>query len=146
MTPPLKALRVSAWFLFAMGLLHIAGHLRGRAQLTNPPDAQTRQLADAMRGYVVPDFPISRSVLELYLGFSLAMGLLSMVVGALVLVTLTELKDKPESLRRLSRMYAAGLLVFSIVSVTYFVWPPTIFLLVSLGLSLFALLRFRKAA
>jgi CHASE2 domain-containing sensor protein len=74
------------------------------------------------------------------------MGLLSMVVGALVLVTLTELKDKPESLRRLSRMYAAGLLVFSIVSVTYFVWPPTIFLLVSLGLSLFALLRFRKAA
>ena len=146
MTSALKVLRASAWFLFTLGLFHIVGHLKGRADMANAADAKTRQLVEVMRGYVVPDFPIERSVMAIHEGLSLAMSLLSMMVAALVLVSASELKERPEALRRLARLYAAGLLVFTVVSVNYFVWPPTVFLLVSFGLAVFALARFRKAA
>jgi hypothetical protein len=146
MTAALKALNSSAWFLFAMGLFHIAGHLKGRSDMANPADAKTRQLVEIMRGYVIPDFPIERSMLAVYEGLSLVMSVLSILVSALVLIAAAELKDGPKSLRRLARMYTAGLLVFTVISVNYFVWPPTIFLLVSFGLAAFALARLRKLA
>lgn len=144
--PYLKALRASAWTLFAMGLLHLVGHLTSVRSFTNPPDDATRVLARSMMEYVVKDFPVDRSVASLYFGFSLFFSAGSMLIGALILLCLGPLGEMPAVLRRVTRAYAAGLLVLTAISVNYFIWPPTVCLLVAFGFAALAMAGLRKAA
>lgn len=144
--PHLRVLRASAWTLFITGVLHLMGHLNGVRAFTNPPDEQTRSIARAMMGYSVKDFPIDRTIASLYFGFSLFFSASSMLLGALVLLAATALRAQPAALRPLVRAYTAGLLVLVVVSMNYFIWPPTVCLLVAFGCAAFALERLRKAA
>lgn len=141
----LRALRASAWTLFTMGILHLIGHLSGVRSFTNPPDEAMRTLAQTMMGYSVKDFPIDRSAASLYWGFSLFFSAYSMMIGALVLLVASALQDQPRALRPIVRAYTGGLLVSSAVATNYFVWPPTVCLLVAFGLGAFSLARLRKA-
>lgn len=141
-----RAIRWSAWTLFAMGVSQLIVHIQTMSQLGNPPDERARGLYLAMNAYTVPDFPIERSILSRYFGYSLMMAATSLLIAALVLVAVKSMENDPQALRRLARMYLGGLLVLSIISVNYFIWPPTIFLLVSFGFAAFALAGFRKAA
>ena len=100
----------------------------------------------AMMGYSVKDFPIDRTVASLYFGFSLFFSASSMLLGALLLLTATALKDQPAKLRPVVRAYTAGMLVLVAVSMNYFIWPPTVCLLVAFGLAAFSMARLRKAA
>lgn len=141
----IRALRASAWTLFTMGILHLLGHLTGVRAFTSPPDDPTRALAQAMMGYSVKDFPIDRSVASLYWGFSLYFSAGSMLIGALVLLCATALKDQPKALRPVVRAYVAGMLVTTAISINYFVWPPSVCLLIAFGFGALSLLGLRKA-
>ena len=141
-----RAIRWSAWTLFAMGAAQLLVHIQTMSQFGSPPDDRTRAIYMAMNGYTVPDFPIERSILSRYFGYSLMMAATSLLIAALVLVAVKSMQEDRPALRRLARMYLAGLLVLTVISVNYFIWPPTIFLLVSFGLAAFALAGFRKAA
>ena len=141
----IKALRASAWTLFAMGVAHLFGHLLGHYQMNNSPDPKIRALVAAMQGFNVDEFPIRRNILEIYNGLSISLAAFAMIAAALVLISAQALKDNPEALRRLVRVYLAGTFVLTVIAVQYFVWPPTVFLLVSFGLAAFSLARLRKA-
>jgi hypothetical protein len=144
--PYFRTLRASAWTMFTMGVLHLLGHWNSARAFTQPPDEPTKALVAAMMGYVVKDLPVDRTAASLYLGFSLFFSAASMLLGALVLLAATALQDQPAKLRPLVRAYAAGLLVLVAVSMNYFIWPPTVCLLVALGLAAFSMARLRKAA
>ena len=144
--PYIRALRASAWTLFTMGILHLLGHLRGVHSFTNPPDEATRALAQAMMGFSVKDYPVDRTVASLYWGFSLFFSVASMLLGALVLLTTTALKEQPRALRPMARAYTAGLLVMTAISTNYFVWPPTLCLLAAFGFGAMSIAGLRKAA
>jgi hypothetical protein len=144
--PYLRSLRASAWTLFVMGILHLFGHLQGTRAFTSPPDEATRSLAQTMMRYSVNDYPIDRSIASIYLGFSLFFSAAALVIGALVLLSATALRENPKGLRPIVRTYTGGLLVLTAISVNYFVWPPTICLLIAFGLAAFALVGLRKAA
>ncbi|MBI4889862.1 MAG: hypothetical protein HY821_04495 [Acidobacteria bacterium] len=137
-------LRASAWTLFLMGCLHIMGHLTGARAFTNPPDEPTRAIAKAMMGYTVRDFPIDRTIASLYFGFSLTFSAFSLLAGALVLLTSTALKDDLPALRPILRAYTGGLLVLTAISMNYFIWPPTICMLVAFGFAALAMARLRR--
>ena len=141
----LRALRASAWTLFVLGVLHLLGHLQGTRAFTSPPDEATRTLAQTMLRFSVKDFPVDRSIASLYLGFSLFFSAASLLIGALVLLCATALRDNPAALRPLVRAYLGGLLVLTAISVNYFVWPPTICLLAAFGFAALAMLGLRKA-
>jgi len=102
-------------------------------------------MAAAMNGYVLPDFPIARSMTSIYLGLSVMFTTVALLAGAIMVMVAKALADQPKVLRPIARMYLAGLLVMTIISVNYFIWPPTVCLLVSLGLAAFAIARLRKA-
>jgi hypothetical protein len=127
------------------GLLHLLGHLRAIGILTYPSDEKTRSLASSMLGYSMPDFPIARSIASLYLGLSLAFSALMLLLGAVIILVAVALADRPAALRSITRIYLAGLLVLNVISINYFVWPPTVCLLVAFGLTAFAMARLRKA-
>lgn len=146
MMSSIRALRASAWTLFIMGILHLLGHLTGVRSFTNPPDEPTRVLARTMMGYTVNDFPIDRSMASLYWGYSLFFSAASMLIGALILLCVSALKDRPQALRAVVRAYVAGLLVTAAISMNYFVWPPTVCLLVAIGFGALAMLGLRKTA
>ncbi|GEM_PF-2532661 len=141
----LRAFRASAWTLFATGILHLMGHVKGARDFTNPPDEATHALARAMMGHLIPDFPVARSVASIYLGFSLSFSAFALILGALIVILCSELKDNPSSLRRFARIYLAGLLILTVISVNYFIWPPTICLLVAFGFGAVALAGLRRA-
>jgi hypothetical protein len=140
-----KALRASAWTLFLMGVAHLIGHLVGLKDLTSPPDEKTRSLVAAMNGYILPDYQVSRSMMSIYQGFSLMLSATSLMIGSLVIVASSILKDNPQALRRFARIHLGGLFVLSVISVNYLITPPTTFLLVAFGLAAFATARLRKA-
>jgi len=127
------ALRASAWTLFITGILHLIGHVSSARSFTNPADDATRNLARVMMDYTVPDFPVARSMASLYLGMSLCFSAFCLILGAMVVIFCSILKDNSAALRRVTRMYLAGLLVLTAISVNYFVWPPTVCLLVAFG-------------
>lgn len=122
------------------------GHLTSVRSFANPPDEPARALARAMMGYTVKDFPIDRTVASLYFGFSLYFSASSMLIGALILLCVSALKDQPKALRPVVRAYVAGLLVAAAISVNYFIWPPTVCLLIAFGFGALALAGLRKAA
>ena len=129
-----------------MGAAQLLAHFQTLSQFGNPADERTRALYLAMNAYTMADFPIERSILSRYFGYSLAMAAATLLVAALVLVAVKAMQNDPAALRRLARIYAGGLLVLTVISMNYFIWPPTVFLLVSFGLAALALARFRKAA
>lgn len=132
--------------MFALGAAQLLVHIQTISQLGNPPDERAHAVYMAMNAYTVPDFPIQRTILSRYFGYSLMMAATTLLVAALVLAAVRSMQNDPAALRRLARLYVGGLLVLTIISINYFIWPPTIFLLVSFGLAAFALARFRKAA
>ncbi|MGJ5819207.1 LIC_13387 family protein [Paludibaculum fermentans] len=144
MQAPLS-LRVSAWVLFAMGLAHTLGHIAGLKEWRTPPDERTRILVTTMNNYMVGSSPVDRSVTSIYLGFSLVVAATPMMMAALVLVASKALQEDRPNLRRLTRIYLAGLLVLSAISINYFIWPPTIFLLTAFGFAAWAMAGLRKA-
>lgn len=144
MQAPLS-LRVSAWVLFAMGLTHTVGHIAGLKEWKSPSDEKTRVLVTTMNTYMLGDWPVDRSMTSIYLGFSLVMAATPMMIAAIILVASRALQDNRPNLRRLTRIYLAGLLILSAISVNYFVWPPTIFLLTAFGLAAWAMAGLRKA-
>lgn len=144
MQAPLS-LRVSAWVLFAMGLAHTLGHIAALKEWKNPPDERTRVLVTTMNNYTLGDFPVDRSMTSIYLGFSLFIAATPMMLAAIMLVASKALEDDRPNLRRLTRIYLAGLLVLSAISVNYFVWPPTLFLLTAFGFAAWAMAGLRKA-
>ena len=62
-------------------------------------------------------------------------------LAALVLMAIRLMKEDPVQLRRFTRIYLAGTFVLSVISIKYFILPPTVFLLVAFGLAAFALAR-----
>ena len=138
-------LRVSAWTLFAMGVAHTLGHIAGLKDFRAPSDEKTRVLVTAMNGYMVGSEPAIRSMTSLYLGFSLFLAATSMIIAALVLVAAKSCYNDSVSLRRVTRIYLGGLLILSAISVNYFIWPPTIFLLSAFGFAARAMALLRKA-
>ncbi|WP_407674038.1 LIC_13387 family protein [Paludibaculum fermentans] len=144
MQAPLS-LRVSAWVLFAMGLAHTLGHIALLKQWRTPPDQKTHVLVTTMNTFMLGDYPIDRSMTSIYLGFSLFVAATPMMMAALVLVASKAMQDDRPNLRRLTRIYLSGLLVLSAISINYFVWPPTIFLLTAFGFAAWAMAGLRKA-
>lgn len=141
-----RAIRWSAWTLFVTGVSQLLVHLQTISQLGSPPSEKASAVYQAMSAYTVPDFPVERSILSRYFGYSLMMAATCLLVAALVLVAVKAMENDPQVLRRFARMYTGGLLVLTVISINYFIWPPTVFLLVSFGLAAFALARFRKVA
>lgn len=141
-----RAIRWSAWTLFFIGAQQMLLHIRTMTLLGAPPDERTDAIYKAMNAYTVADFPIPRSILSRYFGYSLLMAAMCLLVAALVLVTVKSMQNDREGLRRLARIYTGGLLVLTVISMSYFIWPHTVFFLVSFGLAAFALAGFRKAA
>jgi hypothetical protein len=128
-----------------MGVAHLIGYFVSLKDLTNPTDEKARALVAAMNGYLLPDFPVGRSVMSLYQGFNLMMSAMALMIGSLVIVASSILKDNPQALRRFARIHLGGMFVLSVISVNYFITPPTTFLLVAFGLAAFATARLRKA-
>lgn len=129
-----------------MGVAQLLVHLQTISQLGNPPSDRAVAVYQAMNAYTVPDFPVARSILSRYFGYSLMMAATCLLVAALILVAVKAMENDMPALRRFTRMYTGGLLVLTIISINYFIWPPTVFLLVSFGLAAFALAGFRKVA
>jgi hypothetical protein len=128
-----------------MGLAHTIGHIASLKEWKNPPDERTRILITTMTNYTLGDFPVDRSMTSIYLGFSLFVAATPMMLAAIILVASKALQEDRPNLRRLTRIYLAGLLVLSAISVNYFVWPPTLFLLTAFGFAAWAMAGLRKA-
>lgn len=127
-----------------MGGAHLLGHVNSMRDMQQPADEASRALYAAMRAYTVHDVPFDRTVMSLYLGFSLTYTAMCLLIAGLVLVAAKALNDHPAGLRTFARMYLAGLFTFTVISMQYFIWPPTVFLLVALGLAAFGVARLRK--
>ncbi len=144
--PDTRALRWSAWTLFVMALAHLLGHILTLRTFASPQDPKDAALVQAMSAYVLPGVPAGRSFLDLYVGFSVFYSAACATIAGIVLMAVSGLKNDAAALRRLARIYLAGLLALTIISVRYFPMPPTIFQLVAFGLGAFGLARLRKAA
>lgn len=141
-----RALRWSAWTLFAMGVGHMVSHIVGLGDLVNPKDEATRAAVVAMKNQIVSDPMGDRSMLEFYLGFSIFLAAATIIIAALVLMAIRLMKDDAAQLRRFARIYLAGTFVMTVISIKYFILAPTVFLLVAFGLAAFATARLRKTA
>jgi hypothetical protein len=139
-------LKASAWVLIFMGAAHFYGHMNGRKQMAAPPDDATRALVTAMNSYSLPDWPAPRTVMDVYEGLSLSFFAFPVFVGAMILFILPVVKDNPRAMRRLARCFTAGLAGLMAISVGWFILPPSLFLAVSLILSIAAVLASRGAA
>lgn len=128
--------KASATVLMLMGIAHLFGHFQGLSRLADPVEERDRVLASTMRAYEFVDAAGTHSVLDLYLGFSLTMSALALTVGAMMWLA----ASSPQA-RRVGTVYVAGLAIMTAVSARYFILPPTVFLLVALGLGLAAVAR-----
>jgi hypothetical protein len=126
-----RLLAASSVLMILMGIAHMIGHMQGMKELASPPDTKTVLLVEGMRRYVVPDPLRDRNVLELYLGFSLWLSLSSVFLGILGFLGGRGLSEQPGLFRRFALCYFAGCLALTVLSATYFILPPTIFLAVS---------------
>lgn len=127
-----------------MGVVHTLGHIAGLRDFRTPPDEKTKLLVTTMNSYMVGSAPAIRSMTSLYLGFSLVFASTAMIIAALILVSTKALQNDPANLRRICRIYLGGLLVLSAISVNYFIWPPTIFLLAAFGFAAWSMAKMRK--
>lgn len=127
-----------------MAFAHLLGHLSTLKELRAPSDEPTRQLFSVMNGYLLKDIPFDRSLMSIYLGLSLCFTIFCLLVAGLMLTATKALAHQPEPLRRLARMYLAGVFTLTVISMAYFIWQPTVLCLVALGLAAFGMARLRK--
>ena len=128
--------KASASILMLMGVAHLFGHYQGLSRLANSTEERDRVLASSMRAYKFEESSGTHSVLDLYLGFSLAMSVLALTLGSMMWAAAAS-----SQARRIGAVYVAGLVTMTAISVIYFILPPTVFLVVALALGIAAITR-----
>jgi hypothetical protein len=122
----LLAFSIGCWAAVATAVAHLAGHIAGPATPADEPGRQLRELAETYP-IALPDGS-SRSLMELFSGFSLTFVVCLALMGGIGLIVKRRCRDDATTMTAVARALAGAAATMVAISLTHWFMAPTLLL------------------